>query len=136
MLPKQDNLRSLRTFRSADQVSTLLAALLATAVVACIRTSLAVVLGRIFDPIVAFGDGKYESGSLLSEVSQWCIILMGMGFANWISNTAFMVFWTANGELFARNARLRLLSTLLAQDIAWFDGLEEGTSSLLVRTET
>ena len=48
----------------------------------------------------------------------------------------FTFAWVTFGEQQARLIRVRMLRVLLRKDMAWFDGLEDGVDSLLVRIQT
>jgi ATP-binding cassette, subfamily B (MDR/TAP), member 1 len=114
----------------------LLAALLATAATAALKTVLAVFLGKIFDVIADFGSGHTNGDDALKQVSQWCMILVGIGAGNWLANTAFLALWIVFGELQAHSARHDIFLALLGKDMEWFDLQQQGVPSLLVRIQT
>ncbi|PNY25196.1 Alpha-factor-transporting ATPase [Tolypocladium capitatum] len=128
--------RSLFAFTKRSHAGVLSAAVVASAVTAALRTVLAIFLGRIFDVIAEFGNGTRTGDGALEDVSKWCLVLIGLGFGNWLANTAFLSLWIAFGELQADSARLDTFNSLLARDLAWFDALSQGISSLLVRIQT
>lgn len=128
--------KHLFVFASRDHFTTVLLAVVATIVAGGLRTFLAVVYGRIFDVIAAFGAGSTSEPDALRGISTWCLILTGMGVGTWISNGMFMSMWIIFGEAQARSVRREVFSSLLEKDMAWYDGQVEGTSSLLTRIET
>lgn len=128
--------RDLFAFTKWQHAGALTMALLASASNAALKTTLAVILGRIFDLVAGFGSGANDGGFTLREVSKWCLIITGLGIGQWLSNTLFLSFWTFFGELQAESVRRVMFTRLLAKDMAWFDTLEQGVSSLLVRVQT
>ncbi|PHH65367.1 hypothetical protein CDD81_2471 [Ophiocordyceps australis] len=127
---------SLLAFTRRSHVTVLSAAVLASAAAAGLRTLLAIFLGRIFDIIAGFGNGTQSGESALQLVSKWCVGLVALGCANWLASSALLALWIMFGELQAHSARLCLLKGLLGQDMAWFDSLDQGISSLVVRIQT
>ena len=123
-------------FTKRSHAGVLSAAIAASAVTAALRTLLAIFLGRVFDVIAEFGNKSRSGDSALQQVSKLCLLFVGLGFANWLANTAFLSLWIAFGELQADSVRLDIFSSLLARDLAWFDTLDQGISSLLVRIQT
>ena len=115
---------------------TLVVALVAAAITAGLKTVLAVFLGEIFDVIAGFGSGAKNGSDTVREVTQWCLVLLGIGGGNWLSNMAFLTLWIVFGELQAHSARHDIFDTLLWKEMAWFDAQEHGISSLLVRIQT
>ncbi|KND93820.1 Alpha-factor-transporting ATPase [Tolypocladium ophioglossoides CBS 100239] len=128
--------RSLFAFTKRPHAGVLFAAVVASAVTAALKTVLAIFLGRIFDVIADFGNGSQTGDGALKDVSKWCLVLIGLGFGNWLANTAFLSLWIAFGELQADSVRHDIFNSLLARDLAWFDTLNQGISSLLVRIQT
>lgn len=128
--------KHLFAFASRDHITTVLLAVVATVASSGLRIFLAVVYGRIFDVIAAFGAGSASSPDALHDISTWCLVLTGMGVGTWISNGLFMSIWIVFGEVQARSIKREVFSSLLEKDMAWYDGQVEGTSSLLTRIET
>lgn len=114
----------------------LLAAMAATVIAAGLKTALAVLLGKTFDVMSAYAAGNASAEVTRSGVAMWCYVLLGIGGANWLANTAFLALWIAFGELQANSARREIFDTLLWKDMSWFDSQEKGISSLLVRGQT
>ena len=133
---KAASFRDLFAFTEWQHSGALTMALLASATNAALKTTLAVVLGRIFDLVASFGSGANDGGFTLREISKWCLIITGLGVGQWLSNTLFLSFWAFFGELQAESVRRTMFARLLGQDMAWFDTLEQGVSSLLVRVQT
>ncbi|ODA79545.1 hypothetical protein RJ55_05139 [Drechmeria coniospora] len=113
-----------------------MAAVLASMVIAAIRTVLSIILGKVFDIISEFGTGTRNGDSAMTAVSQWCLVLLGLGLSNWLAGTAFLGLWVAFGELQADSARREMFHRLLSRDLAWFAGLDQGISSLLVSVQS
>ncbi|PFH62328.1 hypothetical protein XA68_14055 [Ophiocordyceps unilateralis] len=137
-LPQQSKTswRSLFAFTARGHSHVLLGAVLASLAVAALQTILAIILGRIFEIVAGLGNGVQSGHEALEAVSRWCLVLLGLGFANWFSNSVFLGLWVAFGEMQADAGRRRVFESLLAKDMAWFDRLEQGMSGLLSRIQT
>jgi ATP-binding cassette subfamily B (MDR/TAP) protein 1 len=59
-----------------------------------------------------------------------------MGIADWVASTALLLLWIIFGELQANSARKVIFESLLSKKMSWFDSLDQGISSLLVRIQT
>lgn len=130
------SVRDLFAFTGKSDLLFLSGATFASCVIATSRIALSVMLGKIFDIIASFASHKVDSREALRQVSFWCLILTGTGLAVFLANTAFIFFWILFSELQARNARLSLFSALLTFSNAWYEVLPNGTSSLLVGSQT
>lgn len=128
--------KQLFAFTKRSHTGTLIAALIAAAFSAGFKTVLAVILGKIFDIIAGFGNGTFTGDEALARVSDWALVLLGMGIGNWIASTAFLALWVIFGELQACSVRENIFASLLSKDMAWFDFQSEGISSLLIRIQT
>ncbi|KAF7561460.1 hypothetical protein G7046_g2685 [Stylonectria norvegica] len=128
--------RHLFVFANKAHVGPALAALVATAMTAGLKTVLSVVLGKVFDVIAKYGNGSLNSADTLSEISKWCLVLTGLGIGNWLASTAFLSLWIVFGELQASSVRHKTFKSLLSKNMTWFDSQTEGISSLLVRIQT
>lgn len=128
--------KQLFAFTKKTHTGALIAALIAAAFSAAFKTVLAVILGKVFDIIAGFGNGTYGGDEALSRVSDWALVLLGMGVGNWIASTAFLALWVIFGELQACSVREDIFTSLLSKDMAWFDSQSEGISSLLIRIQT
>ncbi|KAH7179800.1 P-loop containing nucleoside triphosphate hydrolase protein [Fusarium flagelliforme] len=128
--------KQLFAFTKRSHTGALVAALIAAAFSAGFKTVLAVILGKIFDIIAGFGNGTFTGDEALSRVSDWALVLLGMGIGNWIASTAFLALWVIFGELQACSVRENIFASLLSKDMAWFDSQSEGISSLLIRIQT
>ena len=113
----------------------LIAAVLSAAVVAGVKTVLAVMLGKIFDVIADFGSGTKSPVSTISDISKLCLILLALGATNWLASTAFLASWILFGELQATSVRQELFGSLLPRSIGWFDSVDHGMSSLIVQVQ-
>ncbi|PHH80618.1 hypothetical protein CDD80_621 [Ophiocordyceps camponoti-rufipedis] len=123
-------------FTKRSHYHVLAGALLASMAVAGIQTALAAIIGRIFDVVAGLGSGAWSGHEALEAVSRWCLVLVGLGFANWLANTALLGLWVAFGEMQAHGARRRVFGSLLVKDMVWFDRLEQGMPGLLSRIQT
>lgn len=130
------SLKHLFTFTTWQHCGPLTAGLAASLLSGALRTSLAILIGKIFEVISEFGSGQLTGPDTLAQVSSWCIILTLIGGVGWLVNFAFMFSWIAFSELQARNIRQRMFRALLKKDMEWFDGQEDGVASLLVRMQT
>ncbi|CAM1508557.1 Fc.00g054050.m01.CDS01 [Cosmosporella sp. VM-42] len=128
--------RHLFAFTARAHTVPMVAALIATAFTAGFKTVLAVVLGRIFDVIVGFGNGTLDGHDTLARISTWSLVLVGLGAGSWLASTAFLSLWIIFGELQASSVREEMFTSLLSKNMAWFDSQTEGISSLLVRIQT
>ncbi|KAL6876885.1 ABC-transporter [Trichoderma novae-zelandiae] len=134
--PQRSSFKHLFRFTRWNHAASLLVALVASAASASIKSVLSVVLGKIFDAVSDFGAG-YRSGSeTLEDVSHWALVLLGMGAANWLASAALLSLWVVFGELQANSARIDIFESLLSKKMPWYDALDQGISSLLVRIQT
>ena len=101
-----------------------------------LKTGLAVVLGKIFIAITNFGSGAASGRETLDGITHWSGVLAAAGAVAWLAYFGFTFAWVTFGEQQARLIRVRMLRVLLRKDMAWFDGLEDGVDSLLVRIQT
>ncbi|KAM0344102.1 hypothetical protein ACHAPU_007823 [Fusarium lateritium] len=128
--------KQLFLFTRRSHTGALIAALLAAGFTACFKTVLSVILGKIFDIIAGFGNGSLDGDQALAQISDWALVLLGLGIGNWIASTAFLALWVIYGELQASSVRHDIFTSLLSKDMAWFDSQSEGISSLLIRIQT
>ena len=91
------SLASLFVFTKASHLATLIAAILASTAAAGLRTVFAIFLGRIFDIFAAFGSGIRSGDSSVRGVSEWCLLLTGLGLGNWLASASLLSFWIAFG---------------------------------------
>ncbi|ATY58338.1 a-Factor sex pheromone exporter [Cordyceps militaris] len=123
--------RHLFAFTTRQHLYYLSAAVLSSAGAAALRTSLAVVLGKIFDIVAAAGGGGVAESRALPLVSRYCLVLVGMGAAQWTINSAFLGLWLMFGELQAKSVRNALFTGLTKMERAWIDSLPHGTTGLV-----
>lgn len=114
----------------------LIAAIFATVLVAGLKTTLAVFLGKTFNVMAEFGSGAVNGSDTLHDMTKWCFVMLGIGAGNWLANMGFLALWIVFGELQAHGARQDLFDALLWKEMSWFDLQEQGISSLLVRLQT
>ncbi|KAI0881396.1 P-loop containing nucleoside triphosphate hydrolase protein [Annulohypoxylon maeteangense] len=130
------SLKHLFTFTTWRHCGPLTAGLISSLFSGALRTSLAILIGKIFGVISEFGSGQLSGPDTLGQVSSWCIILTLIGGAGWLVNFAFMFSWILFSELQAKNIRQRIFRAMLRKDMEWFDSQEDGVASLLVRMQT
>ncbi|EGR48468.1 ABC-transporter [Trichoderma reesei QM6a] len=134
--PQRSSFKHLFSFTKWNHTAPLLAALVASAAIASIKSLLSVVLGKTFDAVSDFGVGHGSGSETLDNVAHWALILLGMGIADWVASTALLLLWIIFGELQANSARKVIFESLLSKKMSWFDSLDQGISSLLVRIQT
>lgn len=134
----QPSFRHLFAFTSWHHNSTPLLALGVASALSLggLKTGLAVMLGKIFIAIANFGSGAASGPETLDGITHWSGVLAAAGGVAWLAYFGFTFAWVTFGELQARLIRVRMLRVLLGKDMAWFDGLEDGVDSLLVRIQT
>ncbi|KAG6119393.1 hypothetical protein E4U13_007770 [Claviceps humidiphila] len=91
---------------------------------------------RIFGVISQLGDESRSGQSATAEISKYCIILVGLGFGNWVANSSFLTFWMIFGELQVIEVRKEVTSCLLSKNIGWFGHLKDGLEGLHIRINT
>lgn len=133
---QQPALKHLFTFTTRQHYGSLAAGLVSSLFSGALRTSLSILIGKIFAVVADFGSGQLSGPDALAQVSSWCAILTLAGGAGWLVNFAFTFSWTLFGELQVRNARRMTFCALLKKDMSWFDLQENGIASLLVTMQT
>ncbi|KAL7939240.1 P-loop containing nucleoside triphosphate hydrolase protein [Trichoderma chlorosporum] len=134
--PARASFKHLFSFTKWSHTGPLVAAVIASAAFASIKSVLSVILGSIFDVISDFGAGRRSGTETMDKISHWGLILLAMGIANWLASTAFLALWVIFGELQANSARQGIFKSLLSMEMSWYDSLDQGVSSLLVRIQT
>lgn len=134
--PTRSSFKHLFSFTRWNQAAPLIAALTASAVFAAIKSIYPIFLGKIFNIVSDFGAGRRSGSETLHEISHWSQILIGLGIVNCLSGSAFLSLWVTFGELQAKSVRQDIFKSLLSKNIAWFDSLDQGISSLLTRIQT
>ena len=133
---KRSSFKRLFSFTRWNHTRPLIAAVIASAAFASIKSVQSIILGSIFDVVSDFGAGHRSGSETMDKISHWGLILLGMGVANWVSSTAFLALWIIFGELQANSARQGIFESLLSKKMSWYDSLDHGVSSLLVRIQT
>ncbi|KAI2467630.1 P-loop containing nucleoside triphosphate hydrolase protein [Annulohypoxylon bovei var. microspora] len=133
---RSPSFKHLFTFTTWRHCGPLAAGIAASIFSGALRTSLAILIGKIFEVISEFGSGQLNGPETLAQVSSWCVILTLIGGAGWFVNFAFMFSWILFSELQAKNIRQRVFRAMLRKDMEWFDRQEDGVASLLVRMQT
>lgn len=130
-LEKKPKWRHLFAFTTTHHLYYLSGAGLSSAAAAALRTALAIILGRVFDIIAAFGNGEIKASEALASVSGYSIILVAMGTLQWVTNSTFLALWLMFGELQAKKIRRALFEGLMVMERAWIDSLPNGTTGLV-----
>ena len=106
-------------------------AIVASLLVAVVKTVFAVLIGRIMDIVSPLGAGKIDGTTAMAGVKAWCVVLAGLGVASWVFNSALMALWIIFGEFVTKTARESVFDHLLDREMSWFDSHHEGLSSAL-----
>lgn len=128
--------KHLFVFTKRRQARLLGLAIVASMLVAGVKTVFAVLIGRIMDIVSPLGAGSIDGSTAMAGVTIWCVVLAGLGLASWAFNSALMALWVVFGELVAKSARKSVFEHLLYREMAWFDGHHEGLSSALSGMQT
>ncbi|KAK2596828.1 hypothetical protein N8I77_012720 [Diaporthe amygdali] len=123
--------KHLFVFTKSRQAGFLSLAVVASLLVAAVKTVFAILLGRIMDIVSPLGAGRINGSTAMGGVTIWCVVLTGIGVASWAFNSALMALWIIFGELVAKTARHDVFEHLLDKEMAWFDAHDEGLSSAL-----
>ncbi|EFX02238.1 ABC a-pheromone efflux pump [Grosmannia clavigera kw1407] len=121
---------------TCGELSILVPAVAASAVVAGAKTAYALILGEIFQTISDFGSGRVSVHDTVRTISTWCLGLVGLGAGKALISFLMMVMWITHGESRARSVRLQLFQSLLEKEMAWFDTRRGGMSSLMTEQNT
>ncbi|KAI5857410.1 P-loop containing nucleoside triphosphate hydrolase protein [Durotheca rogersii] len=130
------SLKHVFAFTTRRHFGPLAAGLVAALFSGALKTSLAILMGRIFAVISNFGAGRLAGPETVAQVSYWCVVLVSVGGLGWLVNFAFMFCWIVFSEIQARDIRIKLFKALLDKDMGWFDCQVDGVASLLVRMQT
>jgi ATP-binding cassette subfamily B (MDR/TAP) protein 1 len=133
---RKSSFRDLFIFTTWPHCWLLVAGLVTAILAGTLKTSMSILLGRIFGVIAQFGSGHLTGAETLAQISSWCVLLVVVGGAGWLINFAFMFSWIAFGELQARNIRYRVFHGLRKKEMEWFDCQNNGVASLLVGIQT
>ncbi len=128
--------RFLFVFWTVQELSVLVSAVLASAWVAGAKTAYALILGLIFDIVAELGGSSLTPGETLSHISQWCLVLTGLGGLKAVGAMFFMGLWIVHGELRAKMVRRHLLWSIMGKEMAWFDACHEGMASIVAGLQT
>ncbi|KKP03902.1 hypothetical protein THAR02_03990 [Trichoderma harzianum] len=131
--PQRSSFKHLFSFTRWNHAGLLIAAVVASAAFASIKSIQSIILGKIFDVVSNFGAGHRSGSETMDQISHWALILLGMGIGNWAASTAFLALWSIFGELQANSIRQGVFQSLLSKKMSWYDSLDQGVSSLLTR---
>ena len=128
--------RSLFNFTTKAHVPTLIIGILHAVASGIVIPALAFFLGKIFDTFADYGAGAMSGSDLTKQVSQKGFELLGLGFASWLLNGGFFVFWLSFGELQAKNVRNKLFDGMLQKEMEWYDMRKSGMNAMIPRLQT
>jgi len=128
--------KSMFAFTATRHLRTFIPAWILATAAGAIKPTVSIFSGFIFDVIAQYVAGSIGHAALMRGVSKWCVVLVGLGVASWILNSAFFALWVTFGEIQAKNVREKMLAGLLNRDMEWYDLRKDGVSSLLVRIQT
>ncbi|KAI0164212.1 P-loop containing nucleoside triphosphate hydrolase protein [Hypoxylon sp. FL1284] len=133
---QQPSLRHLFIFTTRQHYGWLATGVVMSLFLGALRTSLSILIGKIFAVVADFGSGRLSGPDALAQVSFWCIVLVTAGGAGWFVHFSFTVAWSIFSELQVRRVREVTFRALLKKNMAWFDHQENGVASLLVTMQT
>ncbi|KAI1770312.1 P-loop containing nucleoside triphosphate hydrolase protein [Hypoxylon cercidicola] len=133
---QQPSTKHLFTFTTRQHYGSLTVGLISSLFSGALRTSLSILIGKIFGVVADFGSGRLSGPDALAQISSWCTILTLAGGAGWLVNFTLTFSWSIFGELQVENIRRMTFCALLKKDMSWFDRQENGIASLLVTTQT
>lgn len=93
----------------------------------------ALVTGKIFGYLTSYQTGAISGHVLTHNVTQYVLYLVAIGAGTFVLQAIFYASWVAFGESQAKCAREQLFTTLLHQEVAWFDACKDGPSALIPR---
>jgi ATP-binding cassette subfamily B (MDR/TAP) protein 1 len=134
--PPNSSWKHLFAFTKWSHAGALFSAFFAAAITAGLKAALPVLLGKTFNVISDYGMGVINGAEATSNMTRWCIVLIGVGAGNWAANSAFLALWVIFGGLQASATRRDVYQSLLKKDISWYDSQDQGVSSLLSRIQT
>ena len=127
--------RSLFSFTTKTHLCPLVLGLILSVTSGIIIPALAVFLGRLFDSFASFGERSLSGPDLVAQVSQDGLYLFALGFASWILNGSYFMFWLVFGELQAKSVRDTLFANLLQKDISWYEMRKGGVGAMVSRLQ-
>lgn len=127
---------SLFAFTSRNHLPSLAFAVTFTTIAGIVKPAGAIFFGKIFSALTQFAAGTSNVHSTLDDVSIWCIGLSALGASLWLFQGLFLSLWMVFGELQAKTIREQMFAGLIEKELVWYDLLEDGISSLMVRIQT
>ena len=132
----QASWRSLFSFTTQRDTSSIALALVATITSALLKPAAAVFFGKIFSILTQFGARSLSTGDTLHQISLWCTALAILGGAAWLVEWIFLYTWVVFGELQAKTVRNQMFTGMLDKEIEWYDLRQDGIGTLLIRIQT
>ncbi|KAK4071609.1 uncharacterized protein Triagg1_5847 [Trichoderma aggressivum f. europaeum] len=116
--PQRSSFKHLFSFTRWNHAGLLIAAVVTSAAFASIKSAQSIILGKIFDVVSDFGAGHRSGNETIDQISHWGLVLLGMGFGNWLASTAFLASWNIFGELQANSVRQGIFQGLLSKKMS------------------
>ena len=135
VLSRRPRWRDLFAFTTREHWPALAGALIATILVAAVKTTFPIFLGHIFDIIAHYSRERKDNDDTLHLVSTWCVALVALAVVGCVAHTTFLVFWVLFGELQACAARRVVITTLITKEMSWFESKRQGCSGLFSRIQ-
>jgi ATP-binding cassette subfamily B (MDR/TAP) protein 1 len=128
--------KSMFAFTVRRHLVVMIPAWISSMVAGAIKPSMAIFMGFIFDDIAEYVARSSNYSSMRRSISNWCIVLTGLGLGSCLANAAFFGLWLVFGESQAKQARERLFAGLLRREMGWYDVQKDGISPVLIRIQT
>ncbi|XP_010935700.1 ABC transporter B family member 1 [Elaeis guineensis] len=74
-----------------------------------------------------------DHGYMRREIGKYCYLLIGVSSAALLFNTLQHLFWDVVGENLTKRVREKMLSSVLRNEIAWFDQEENASARIAAR---
>ncbi|KAG1361415.1 ABC transporter B family member 1 [Cocos nucifera] len=74
-----------------------------------------------------------DHGYMRREIGRYCYLLIGVSSAALLFNTLQHLFWDVVGENLTKRVREKMLSSVLRNEIAWFDQEENASARIAAR---
>ena len=116
--------------------SILISAILFTIISGLILPGQAIFLGKMFNLFTSLGSGQLSGPDLVEQMTSFSLRFCIFGAVSGVSNSLFFGTWITFGELQAKLARETIFSSILVNEIAWFDARRAGIETFVSRLQT
>jgi ATP-binding cassette, subfamily B (MDR/TAP), member 1 len=134
-LLKNVSWKALFYFTTTKHIVPLGSAIILAILAGLVIPSEAVLLGEIFQSFSSFAAHEITEDEFSSQVTKWCIGLVGLATGSWIFHGAFFFSWMLFGDVQANSARQRLFKSLLNKEMKWYDLRRNGVAALMPRLQ-